>query len=264
MNKVLSLSSKTSAQPVVKYHVPRTANPVYPVLLVLVLVVGAACTAAWFLRECGLEARAQKGDAQAQYLLGKRYFDTAVSMGDYARAAGLIKKSAEQGYAKAETALGLLYKNGLGVTRSYEQAMKWMRRAAEQGNAVAQNELGVMYAKGHGAPKNLDEAAKWCQMAAAQGSKVAEKNVIMAEAGKGSKIQQLTTARQSYENVALQKIEADGLTVSFSPVRGGVGVAKLKLENLPEQLKELCGRATKQELNTESPYSQLTSVAPAL
>jgi TPR repeat protein len=265
MSKVLSLKSENPVQPVVHYHVPRTVNPIYPVLLVLVLVVGAASIVAWFCSEFCLENRALRGQAKAEYLLGKRYFDTAVSMQDYARAARLIKQSADQGYAKAQTALGLVYEHGLGVTKSYDQALKWLRRAAEQGYPVAQNELGVMYAKGRGVGRNLDEASKWCRLAATQGSKVAQKNVELTEAAKGRPISPLMkVANQSYANVKLQKIEADGVTVSFSPVHGGFGLAKLKLETLPTQLKELCGYAAKQEKVSESSFSQLSSVATAL
>ena len=261
---VLSLSEKEPVQ-VVKYHVPRTVNPVYHVLLVLVLVVGAASMIAWFCAEFCIENRASQGDARAQYLLGKRYFDTARSTHDYARAIRLIKGSADQGYAKAETALGLLYENGVGVTRSYDEAVKWLRRAANQGQPVAQNELGVIYAKGRGVSRNLEEAAKWCRLAAAQGSKVAQKNLELVEAAKGQRISQLTTAgKQPYEDVILQKVEADGVTVSYSPVRGGFGLAKLKLETLPSKLKEMCGYAAQPENASDSSYSQLTSVASAL
>ena len=251
--------------PKVPCRVPRSINPVYPVLLVLVLIVGAASTIAWFCGESCLENRAATGDARAQYLLGKLYFDTAVSAHDYARAARLIRKSADQRYAKAETALGLLYENGLGVTKSYVEAMKWIRRAADQGNPVAQNELGVMYAKGRGVPQNFGEAVKWCRRAANQGSEVALKNVQLAEAGKARPISQLTAAgKGSYLGAIVQKVEADGVTVSYSPVPGGFGMVKIKLEELPSNLKELCGYVAKHENASQSGYSRLSSVARAL
>jgi TPR repeat protein len=265
MSKVLILSSEKVVEPVVQYRAPRSANPIYPVLLVLVLVVGAACTIAWFCSELSLEKRASQGDTKAQYLLGKRYFDSAVSSHDYARASRLIRKSAEQGYAKAETALGLLYENGLGVTKSYEEAAKWLRRAADQGYAVAQNELGVMYAKGRGVAMNLDEAAKWCNLAANQGSDVARRNVELIKAGQGRIISQLAIAgNRGYADVVVQKVEADGITVSFSPMRGGMGMAKLKLESLPTQLKELCGCTGKQQPGSGSSSSALTLLNTAL
>jgi hypothetical protein len=266
MIKVLSHSSEKPVEYSVRYSTPRnTASPVFRVLLVLVLIVGAASTIAWFCGEFNLENRALQGEAQAQYLLGKRYFDTAVSAHDYARAARLIRQSADQGYAKAQTAIGLIYENGLGVPKSYDEAVKWLRRAANQGNSVAQNELGVMCAKGRGVAWNLDEAAKWCRLAAAQGSEVAQRNLELAEAAKAKMISELTTKdKKSYASVVLQKVEADGVTVSYLPVPGGLGLAKVKLESLPTQLKGLCERAGKQEPASESSYSQLTSVTTAL
>jgi TPR repeat protein len=264
MSKVLCRSSKNPVQSVVHYSAPRAANPLYPVLLALVLVLGAAAAAAWFFSEFSLETKARQGDAAAQYLLGKRYFDTAVSAHDHTRAARLIRTSADQGYAKAQTALGLLYVNGLGVTKSYEEAVKWLGRAANQGYSVAQNELGVMYAKGRGVTWNLDQAAKWFRLAAAQGSEVARKNLELAEAGKAKMISHLATEKQSYSSVMLQKVEADGVTVSYLPAQGGLGVAKLKLESLPSQLKELCGHARSARAGSQSGYSQLSSVTSAL
>jgi len=265
---MIKLSTHTSQKPVVysvRYTPRNTASPVYRVLLVLALIVGAASTIAWFCGEFSLENRALRGQAQAQYLLGKRYFDTAVSAHDYARASGLIRKSADQGYAKAQTAIGLIYENGLGVPKSYDEALKWFRRAADQGNSVAQNELGVMYAKGRGVPWNLDEAAKWCRLAAAQGSEVAQRNLELAESAKAKMISELTTNdKKSYASVVLQKVEADGVMVSYLPVPGGLGLAKVKLASLPTELKGLCKRAGKQDPAAESSYSQLTSVTPTL
>ena len=96
---------------------------------------------------------------------------------------------------------------------------------------MAQNELGVMYAKGRGVAWNLDEAAKWCRLAAAQGSEVAQRNLELAEAAKAKMISELTTKdKKSYASVVLQKVEADGVTVSYLPVPGGLGLAKVARE----------------------------------
>ena len=43
---------------------------------------------------------------------------------------------------------------------------------------------------------------------------------------------------KTYEKVILDKVEADGLLVLFSPVEGGSGTAKLKFRNLPVGLQE--------------------------
>jgi hypothetical protein len=43
---------------------------------------------------------------------------------------------------------------------------------------------------------------------------------------------------KTYEKVILDKVEADGLLVLFSPVEGGSGTAKLKFRNLPVELQK--------------------------
>src|SRR5579872_928002 len=103
MSEPLCLTSKKSELPVICYGAARAYHPAYPILLALALVVSAASLAAWCYTEFSLDERAARGEARAQYLLGKRYFDAAVSPRDYERAATLVRKSANQGYARAQT-----------------------------------------------------------------------------------------------------------------------------------------------------------------
>jgi hypothetical protein len=50
-----------------------------------------------------------------------------------------------------------------------------------------------------------------------------------------------TLEGKTYEKVILDKVEPDGLLVSFSPVEGGSGTAKLKFRKLPAELRERYG-----------------------
>ena len=243
----------------------RAINPRHVMILALVLVVGAASAVAVWFADFSLRDRAARGDAEAQYRLGKRYFDNALSPRDYVCAANLIRKAADQGYARAQTGLGLLYEKGFGVPQDYSEAVRWLRRAADQGYSVAQNELGVMYAKGHGVPRNLGEASKWCQLAAVQGSEIAKRNFALAEIGAARVIPVLRTpGKKSYSRAVVQKIEVDGVTISFQPARGGIGLAKLNPDSLPSELKELCKYAAKQGTVSGSAYTQIGSVATRL
>lgn len=266
MNNAARLSLKEPEPPAIRYGgSARAYHPAYPILLLFVLIVGAASLISWCYVEFSVDERAARGEARAQYLLGKRYFDAALSPHDYERAAAFIHKAAQQGYARAETGLGLLYENGLGVPKNYGEALKWLRLAADQGYAVAQNELGVMYARGRGVPRNLREAARWCRLAASQGSEVARRNLQLAEVADAKTIPQLATPdRQIYHRARVQKVESDGITISFVPTRGGFGLAKLKLDNLPSELQQLCKYATKQTADADSAYSQIGSVATTL
>jgi TPR repeat protein len=65
-----------------------------------------------------------------------------------------IKAKAERGNARAQYNLGLCYKNGEGVEKDYVEAVKWFRKAAEQGHAGSQFMLGARYYYGEGVEKN--------------------------------------------------------------------------------------------------------------
>lgn len=265
MNKIYDVADEAVAPVVPPSVPPPAAHSVYFILSALVAVVGAASVLAWWCTDHSLETRARRGEVEAEYLLGKRCFERAVNPGDYAQAARLIRQAARQGYARAQTAMGLLYENGLGVPRDYQQAAAWLRRAADQGYPVAQNELGIMYAKGHGFARNLEQAAHWCRLAAAQGSEEARRNLQLARVAQAKVIPELTTlGNKTYRHVSLQKLDPEGVTFSFRPPEGGLGVARLKLENLPQELQELCKCADKKGIAPDSAYSQLGSISRTL
>ena len=77
---------------------------------------------------------------------------------------------AEQGNAAAQFNLGVMYANGEGVRQDYAQALVWYRKAAEQGYAPAQFNLGGMYDTGRGVPQDYVEAHMWCNLAASRAS----------------------------------------------------------------------------------------------
>jgi TPR repeat protein len=79
------------------------------------------------------------------------------------------KAKAEKGDANAQYYLGYCYFNGQGVTKDLDEAVKWFRKAADQGNAGGQFYLGYYYFNGWGVETNLVEAYKWFNLASAQG-----------------------------------------------------------------------------------------------
>jgi hypothetical protein len=79
------------------------------------------------------------------------------------------RPAAERGDAGAQFNLGRLYSQGRGAAPDFAQALAWFRKAAEQGHAEAQVRLADMLAKGLGGPKNAALAIKWYRAAAAQG-----------------------------------------------------------------------------------------------
>jgi TPR repeat protein len=86
-----------------------------------------------------------------------------------------ITALAQRGNAAAEYELGRMYQSGRGVPQDYRRAVEWYRRSAEQGYAPAERSLGGMYRGGYGGLTEDDaEARKWYGKAAAQGDTLAK------------------------------------------------------------------------------------------
>lgn len=94
---------------------------------------------------------AQRGDAAAQYLLGKAWFDgTPVQRADRQQARSWFAKAAQQGHPQASYLMGLIYKDGYGVPADRQRAADWFMRAAALGNPDAMFMLGNAYMDGDG------------------------------------------------------------------------------------------------------------------
>lgn len=89
---------------------------------------------------------------------------------------------AERGDAAAQYELGRMYQSGRGVTQDYRKAVDWYRHSAEQGYAPAERSLGGMYRGGYGGlPEDDAEAKKWYGKAAAQGDVLAEVGLLLED-----------------------------------------------------------------------------------
>jgi len=124
------------------------------------------------LTQLSLEQKANQGNAEAQYKLGKLYSEIN-NQGihiDYFKAVELYTKSANQGNAEAQYKLGKLYENGQGVPQDYNTAIEWYTKAAKQGFITAQGQLGELYEKINNKSDKPDyfEAVEWFTKAANQ------------------------------------------------------------------------------------------------
>lgn len=86
---------------------------------------------------------------------------------DYHKAYAILLPLAERGDAEAQTLVGFMFAHGWGVPQNFVAAAAWYRRSSEQGNARAQYLLGLMYDKGHGVPIDAVQAYKWLDLAVA-------------------------------------------------------------------------------------------------
>jgi hypothetical protein len=86
--------------------------------------------------------------------------------GDGASAISALRPLAEKGDPQAQTLLGLMLSIGQGVAKDPKEASQWYLRAAEQGSVQAQHNLADMYADGVGVEKDYKKAALWYAKAA--------------------------------------------------------------------------------------------------
>lgn len=118
-----------------------------------------------------LSARAQAGDAHAQYELAERYAQGRDLPMDRSLAVRWYSAAAAQGLAPAEHALARYYNGQTGDSFDPQRALALMVRAAEHGHVPAQAELGFLYFNGSAAvPRNLPLSFHWFSQAAQRGS----------------------------------------------------------------------------------------------
>ena len=116
-----------------------------------------------------LLTRAESGDAQAQFELGRAYEDGKGVPQDDTLAAEWFRKSAEQGNAQAQNSLGVMYALGRGVQRDKEEAVRWYKKAAKQDMAEALYNVAISYYNGEGVGEDLTAAYAWMTLAQSKG-----------------------------------------------------------------------------------------------
>ncbi len=120
-----------------------------------------------------LTAKAEAGDAEAQYLLGAAYYAGIQMNGrgvpyDSAKAIEWMEKAAAQGNMAAVYAMADRYSSeylDAGLV-DYPKALALYRQAAEANWGFAAFELGKLIEEGKGTDVNFEEAAKWYLVAA--------------------------------------------------------------------------------------------------
>lgn len=110
---------------------------------------------------CQIIARAEEGDAEAQYEAGLIYLWGVDSLAqDMAISVQWVEKAAQQGQPEAAYQLGALYVLGEGVKQNMLLARHYFEVAADRGMSMALFELGGMDEFGLGGEMNKDRAKK--------------------------------------------------------------------------------------------------------
>ncbi|XP_021363345.1 protein sel-1 homolog 1-like isoform X4 [Mizuhopecten yessoensis] len=114
---------------------------------------------------------ADKGDVQAQVVLGQLYYQGGRGVGiNHDRALHYFLMAGESANANAYAFLGKMYSEGSPVIKQNNQtALQFFRQAAEKGNPVGQTGLGVMYMYGKGVEQDYIKAFQYFTQAAEQG-----------------------------------------------------------------------------------------------
>ena len=171
------------------------------------------------------KSNAGKGDAIAQYNLGRLYFNGQGLPEDAAEAVKWFREAAKQNLGWSQHALGVCYAFGRGVAKDDEAAVMWYRRAAEQNCADAQYSLGVCYNRGEGVAKDSSEAVKWYRRAAEQNCADAQYNLgVCYNEGKGV-AKDSSEAVKWFRKAAEQNLVIAQVSLGLCCVKGE-GVAK--------------------------------------
>lgn len=113
--------------------------------------------------------KAEAGDAEAQFEVGKAYSLGEGVEKNLSQALVWYKKSAAKGNVKAQNNLGVAYKYGDGIEKDLNEAMKWFKKSAEGGNPLGMYNLATCYWM----KENYKKAFEWMEKAAANNSGVA-------------------------------------------------------------------------------------------
>ncbi len=173
-----------------------------------------------------IRAKAEKGDAEAQFDLGTAFiFGNLGVVKDEMEAVKWIRKAAEQNHASAQNNLGYFCAQGLGVKKDDVEAVKWYRKAAVQNHATAQYNLGLCYERGGGMEKDEEEAVKWYLKAAEQDHAKAQNNLGLCYANGQGVAKDEVKAVKWYRKAAEQNLASAQYNLGICYERGD-GVVK--------------------------------------
>jgi TPR repeat protein len=88
-----------------------------------------------------------------------------------------LQARARKGEAQAQLRLSGMYRSGKGVEQDEYQAFYWCKLAAEGGLLDAQYQLGLHYLQGIGVSENEERALEWIWLASDRGNQQAVKTL---------------------------------------------------------------------------------------
>lgn len=149
--------------------------------------------------------------------------NAAWQSGHYADAIRNAQAAAQKGDANAEALLGRAYYEGVGVPRHFSTALFWLNKAEAQGNADGMFFLGLMYEFGAGVDQNLNKALNLFDRAAAKGQGYARMEAKgMRMQGESDRIAAQARRNGSVLDTACET--AGGVPTPGACIRGGSNI----------------------------------------
>ena len=140
--------------------------------------------------------------------------------GHYTEALQNAQARASKGDANAQALLGRAYYEGVGVARNYTTALGWLNQAVAQNDADAMFFLGLMYEHGRGVYQNFPKCLELFDRAAQLGQRYAEMEAAgMRLQGESNRIAALAHRNSSTEDIACET--AGGVSSPGACFRGG-------------------------------------------
>lgn len=160
---------------------------------------------------------------------GNLAITAAWQSGHYADAIRNAQASAARGDANAEALLGKAYYEGVGVSRNYPNALYWLNKAVAQGNADAMFILGLMYEHGRGIQQNIPRSVELFDRAAGKGQRYAQMEAAgMRMQGESDRVAAEARRHGSVEDTACQT--AGGISVPGACLKGGSSIDPFNAE----------------------------------
>ena len=150
-----------------------------------VLLFGAGCRDKYEPPEIPLDLLAasdllevaRHGDAQAQLMMGRRYFHGAGVETNVAEAVKWYEKAAAQDLGEAKYELAMCLFRGIKVRFGEDEAVDYLRFAAEEEVPPAQEMLGSLYFHGKIVERDEAVATNYWTRAAENGDRLARRNL---------------------------------------------------------------------------------------
>ena len=123
---------------------------------------------------------ATNGHPEAQFNLGVIFTPGLGERRNIHEAISLYEQAFANGIAEAAHNLAVIYDDGIEVEKDSRKAIKWYTRAAENGLALSQHKLAVLFSNGTGVVKDNTAAFRLFLAAAEQGDSASQHNLAVS------------------------------------------------------------------------------------